>query len=116
MTKWGSPGIGDGQFINPFFIAIDSSNNVYIDDRGNDRVQKFDSNGNFLTKWSYNDSDNSKFKDFFGFAVDPKGNLYRVDFGNSRIEVFAPSSLLHNNDKNIKPSLQSSHAGISDQF
>ena len=31
--------------------AIDKSNNVYVVDTGNNRVQKFDGNGNFITKW-----------------------------------------------------------------
>src|ERR687898_1899302 len=48
ITSWGSTGLGgDGQFINPGGITIDSSDNVYGGDFGeNNRIQKFDSNGN----------------------------------------------------------------------
>ena len=42
---------GDGQFNEPFGIDVDSSNNVYVADSGNHRIEKFDSNGNFITKW-----------------------------------------------------------------
>jgi hypothetical protein len=49
MGKWGSTGSGDGQFVNPALgVASDSSNNIYLADWGNNRIQKFDSNGNFI--------------------------------------------------------------------
>ena len=32
-------------------IAFDSSGNLYVADTDNNRIQKFDSNGNFITKW-----------------------------------------------------------------
>ena len=48
--SWGSPsGTGDGQLDKPRDIAIDSSDNVYVTDPGNHRVQKFTSSGGFIT-------------------------------------------------------------------
>ncbi|MGH9996266.1 MAG: 6-bladed beta-propeller, partial [Nitrososphaeraceae archaeon] len=41
MTKWGSKGSGEGQFIDPLGIALDTSGNVYVVDAGNRRVQVF---------------------------------------------------------------------------
>ena len=32
-------------------VAVDSSDNVYVVERNNHRIQKFDSNGMFITKW-----------------------------------------------------------------
>ena len=32
VTKWGSNGTADGQFISPDGIAVDSSGNVYVTD------------------------------------------------------------------------------------
>ena len=40
LTKWGTPGTGDGQFINPAGLAADASNNIYVVDGGNNRVQR----------------------------------------------------------------------------
>ena len=47
--KWGSFGAGDGQFNNALAVAEDGAGNVYVADTGNDRIQKFDSTGSFLT-------------------------------------------------------------------
>ena len=41
MTQWGSQGSGDGQFTDPFSVAVDSSDNIYVSDEGNHRIQKF---------------------------------------------------------------------------
>lgn len=41
ILKWGSSGTGDGQFNDPWGVAVDGSGNVYIADTLNHRVQKF---------------------------------------------------------------------------
>jgi DNA-binding beta-propeller fold protein YncE len=41
MTKWGSKGSDEGQFIDPLGIALDTSGNVYVVDAGDSRVQVF---------------------------------------------------------------------------
>lgn len=48
--KWGSFGSGNGQFNNPTGIICDDDNNIYVVDSGNDRIQKFTSEGSFITK------------------------------------------------------------------
>jgi DNA-binding beta-propeller fold protein YncE len=73
-------------------LSVDSAGNVYVGDFGeNNRVQKFDSNGNFVTKWGTPGSGDGQFIDPIALTVDSAGNVYIVDQGNSRIEVFAPS-------------------------
>ena len=41
ITKWGSEGEGDGQLHMPEVVAVDSSDNVYVADAVNNRIQKF---------------------------------------------------------------------------
>ena len=45
---WGGPGGQPGQFNVPHSIAVDAEDHVYVADRGNRRIQVFDSDGKFL--------------------------------------------------------------------
>ena len=47
IKSWGSYGTGSSQFRNPHNMQIDKQGNVYVADRGNGRIQVFDSDGNF---------------------------------------------------------------------
>ena len=49
VLQWGSNGAADGQFSGPHGIEVDADGNVYVVDTGNNRVQKFKSDGAFLT-------------------------------------------------------------------
>ena len=51
ITHWGGPGSEDGQFNLVHGIALDSENRVYVADRGNKRIQVFDSDGKHLATW-----------------------------------------------------------------
>ena len=51
VLTWGSFGSGNGQFESPVGVATDGSGNVYVADTGNNRIQKFDASGTFLTTW-----------------------------------------------------------------
>jgi len=48
VTSWGEKGTAPGQFRLPHAIAIDRTDNVYVGDRTNRRIQVFDTNGTFL--------------------------------------------------------------------
>jgi hypothetical protein len=48
VKSWGEPGTGPGQFRTPHAIAIDRNDHVYVGDRGNQRIQVFDTDGKFL--------------------------------------------------------------------
>ena len=78
----------DGQFGNPNGIALDSSGNVYVADAGNDRIQKFNSNGAFVTTWGSSRTANGQFISPNGIAVDSSGNVYVAEFSNNRIQKF----------------------------
>jgi len=42
ITKWGSYGEGDGEFVDPEHLAVDSEGRVYVSDRSNDNIQVFE--------------------------------------------------------------------------
>ena len=43
--------MGDGQFTAPAGVAVASDGSVYVTDSGNHRIQKFTSEGVFVSKW-----------------------------------------------------------------
>lgn len=45
LMSFGEPGSGPGQLNTPHSIAIDAKDNVYVADRGNGRIQVFDTDG-----------------------------------------------------------------------
>ena len=57
-------------------------------DTGNYRIQKFDSNGNFLTQWGSYGTNNGQFPYVNSVAVDLSGNVFVND--ENRIEKFSP--------------------------
>ena len=48
LKSWGEPGAKPGQLNTPHSIAVDAQDNVYVADRGNRRIQVFDTDGKFL--------------------------------------------------------------------
>ncbi len=74
----------NGKFDLTYAIDVDTSNNVYVSDYNNGRIQKFDNEGVYLQKFTLA-SDPS-----YGVAVDNSGNVYGVN-GSGRVEKFNSS-------------------------
>jgi len=96
LNSWGEYGSADsgsaqaGTFNEPWGIAISLDGYVYIADTWNHRIQKFSSDGNFLTSWGHFGQMETP-DAFWGprdVAVDQFGNVYVSDTGNKRIVVF----------------------------
>ena len=90
IKKWGIQGSGDGQFVYPHGIAIDSSGNVYVADSGNSRIQKFTSDGTFIREWGSGGTGtgDGEFYEPTEIAIDSSGNVYVSDFAINRIQKF----------------------------
>ena len=52
LKSWGEPGDQPGQFNVPHSIAVDAQNNIYVADRGNRRIQVFNTDGKFLRQFT----------------------------------------------------------------
>jgi DNA-binding beta-propeller fold protein YncE len=84
LKKWGFlcvvPGDCDGGFVGPYAIALDAHENIYVADTGNHRVQKFDSEGNFIRKWGTRGTGPAEFTEPKRICVDANGDVYVGDF------------------------------------
>lgn len=83
--------LGDGQFREPWGIAVAADGTVFVSDTWNGRIQSFDNQGNFLSKWgSFQiiEGDNDNPFALFGprgLAVTPSGSVLVADTGNKRV-------------------------------
>lgn len=88
--------LGDGQFWEPWGVAVDQDGNIYVADTWNGRIQVFDPDGRFLRKWGVFAAADPTAGDPFamfgprGMAFDLDGNLLVADTGNKRILRFTP--------------------------
>ncbi len=78
----------NGLFNNPLGLAVDAAGNVYVCDSGNNRVQKFDANGVFVSLWGATGSGDGQFSTPSGIAMAEDGTVYIADSGNKRIQKF----------------------------
>ncbi len=92
QAKWGDPGAGDGQLSNPTGLDVDELDDVYVADFGNNRIQKFSSDGDPLgLPWGSTGSAGGQFVNPYDVAVDGSGNVFVADGGNNRVQVFTTS-------------------------
>lgn len=86
---YGQVGNGPVEFNNPYGIAVDPvSHDLYIAERGNDRVQRITNTGQFVTAWGGVGTAPGQFESPIGIAADANGNVYVVDHDNSRVQKF----------------------------
>ncbi len=96
-TQEGCQGAGDGQFNEPWGIAVGADGSVYVSDTWNHRIQKFTSEGQFVKKWGVFGSTGGELGEsnlLYGprsLAIGRDGNLSVMDTGNKRIQVFTPN-------------------------
>ena len=72
VTSWGAPGTAPGEFETPHTMAMDSAGRLFVGDRGNNRIQIFDQDGNFLDEWT-------QFGRPAGMYIDGNDMLYVTD-------------------------------------
>ncbi len=78
----------DGLLNTPYGAVIDSNGRIIVTDNLNNRVQVFDSNGNFLFKFGVPGYDPGGFTHPSGVTVNSNGDIIVADLHNYRIQVF----------------------------
>jgi sugar lactone lactonase YvrE len=69
IMTWGSKGMAPGEMDGPHTLAMDSKGRLFFGDRGNNRIQIFDQDGNFLDQWT-------QFSRPSGIFIDKDDNIY----------------------------------------
>ena len=72
IMEFGTIGSGNGQFMQPHALAMDSQGRLFVGDRSNNRVQIFDQSGNFIDVWY-------QFGRPSGLFIDQNDMLYSAD-------------------------------------
>jgi len=103
VDQWGKmdggvpvSGDGDGEFYGPAHIAIDSADNVYVVDMGNNRIQQFSTDGVYQGQWGTMGSWAGQFFGPMGIAADSTGAVLVSDYVNARVQKFRPVVLSAN--------------------
>ena len=69
-------------------MTFDSHGNVYVTDMNNHRIQKSDSQGNFIIKWGSEGEADGQFAWLESVDTDSHDNVYVVDMNNGRVQKF----------------------------
>jgi sugar lactone lactonase YvrE len=91
IQRFTSAGIWESSFgagSVPYDVAVAPSGDLFIADTNNDRIQKRQADGTFVTQWGSAGSGDGQFADPQTVTVGPSGDVYVGDTFNSRIQQF----------------------------
>lgn len=93
LGKKGFAGNGEDEFNKPSDVLVAPNGDIFVADGhdagGNNRIVKFDKDGNYLMQWGETGGDHGQFRDPHALAMDSRGRLFVGDRGNSRIQIFS---------------------------
>ncbi len=81
-------GDGDGEFSYIRGIAINSNDDIYVSDISQNRVQKFNSAGVYLSQFGTSGNDDGEFSGAYDVAIDSLDAIYVTDSQNNRVQKF----------------------------
>lgn len=90
VRTWGGLGNGPGQLNNPYGIALDSQNTLWVADGGNGRVVRFDANGNYMSVVGWPGTGDGQFVTPTWVSFDSAGSMYVTETNSDPSDVRAP--------------------------
>ncbi len=91
VCQAGTTGSGEGLMAEPIGITTSGGGNFFVVERADNRVEKFNLNGELLAKFGSLGSGNGQLKEPTAIATAPNGSLWVADTGNNRIEQWNSS-------------------------
>jgi DNA-binding beta-propeller fold protein YncE len=116
--EFGQSGAGDGEFNRPTDVTVDSDGDIYVCDRGNNRVQLFNEEAGYVDKfvgdatlshvareYMMTNASPNRIRDMAilepqkllrqprSIAVDLEGHLFITDTGSYRIQVYQKEAI-----------------------
>ena len=102
VGQFGAAGAGNGQFSSPADVAVDqSTGDVYVVDSANERVEKFEAGGKYLSQFNGSQTPAKAFSSPSEIAVDNStnpldasaGDVYVVDKNNAVVDKFTSAGV-----------------------
>jgi sugar lactone lactonase YvrE len=81
-------GEGPGQLFAPQGDASDSEGNVWVTDTSHNRIEEFNSKGEYIRQFGTAGSGSGQFSSPRGIAIDSKANVWVTDSANARVQEF----------------------------
>lgn len=88
----GQAGSGPNQLNQPNDVIVAPDGSIFVADghadTTNNRVVKFDAEGNYLMEWGTTGYAPGEFRTLHGIAIDNDGRLFIADRSNNRVQIF----------------------------
>jgi hypothetical protein len=105
-TVLSASGTGDGQLSGPYQVSIDTNGHYWVSERGNHRIQQFDSGNNWVMTaggtgsgaGNYQFNSNSVSLGVFVASFSGQQYLYVADYNNKKIKRFAYDNYISETD------------------
>ncbi len=107
LLEWGSLGKESGEFKTPHGIDLDKYGNVYVADRENNRIQKFNAEGKFISLWQ-----NSRTDQLYSVVIDHKHDqLFGIDYMTHLFGAMVVGSDIFRFDLDLTPQVKFGRSG-----
>ena len=88
VLSFGKEGLSEGMLRLPWGVAVNAKDEIVVTDYCNQRVEIFNSEGNYLMSFGQRGIKEGEFKFPIGITYHNNGNIFVADNGNCRIQIF----------------------------
>nr|WP_231617353.1 NHL repeat-containing protein [Novipirellula aureliae] len=90
---FGSQGSESGQFYYPYDLTLAADGTIVVCEYGNQRLQRIDSNGNWIASWGGPGFQNGQLYQPWGVVIDSDRRVHVLDSNNHRVQRLPLSQL-----------------------